>query len=183
MRDGRAGEKGDCTVTESHHSQGCLAARWRGQRHCQCSPPLPPSARESPRCTEPQDRTESESRSAGARGAQRLALRWQGAQALGYSLHSQAPCSQIGPTGAPFAEHFEGSSGKEAGGMLEVDPPTARPLGWVGGSTLRYTPTVTRVKLLNVCVHARPEEEKRRCSMRREHTRQARDPQSNRQHA
>jgi len=23
--------------------------------------------------------------------------------------------------------------------MLEVDPPTARPLGWVGGSTLRYT--------------------------------------------
>ena len=100
-----------------------------------------------------------------------------------YSLHSQAPCSQIGPTGAPFAEHFEGSSGKEAGGMLEVDPPTARPLGWVGGSTLRYTPTVTRVKLLNVCVHARPEEEKRRCSMRREHTRQARDPQSNRQHA
>jgi len=139
VRDGRAGEKGDCTVTESHHSQGCLAARWRGQRHCQCSPPLPPSARESPRCTEPQDRTESESRSAGARGAQRLALRWQGAQALGYSLHSQAPCSQIGPTGAPFAEHFEGSSGKEAGGMLEVDPPTARPLGWVGGSTLRYT--------------------------------------------
>ena len=70
-------------VLQNHTTlKGCLAARWGGQRHGQRSPPLPPSARESPRCTEPQDRTESESRSAGARGAQRLALRWQGAQAL-----------------------------------------------------------------------------------------------------
>ena len=54
-------------VLQNHTTlKGCLAARWGGQRHGQRSPPLPPSARESPRCTAPQDRTESASRSAGA---------------------------------------------------------------------------------------------------------------------